>query len=253
MKDDKGIRRNRFLKWLMFAPFIFCTGWVLFFSWTFFHLYMYNKEIKNLEQCNKEREEWERKHYPVQTKTRAEMELEKPEIAKMNSPENLTDDEKWDMYKLKKIYNQLGVENIIIVKTVCGYFVNNNYEEFNYNKKFEAMQSNYSTLNEYNSKINMAMKRNDFPRFYIDDYEKNYMRIDKLICYRCCRRGFTTDDFVLKSLNIKKKDYDLIIQAFKNVFDIKYKYTIITNELRKKYLIPQEYNGEIIIFKEEEC
>ena len=68
----KGIEKNRFLVWLMFAPFLFLFGLPVLVGWSIIQLCM----------CNEEKKEEKIRQMPIQLR---------PEIIEMNKPENLTE------------------------------------------------------------------------------------------------------------------------------------------------------------------
>lgn len=75
--------KQALLLWIMFAPFIWCTGPVLFIFWCFFcYYYAGRKQVENGETKEQQfnREPWTKE--------------EDPEIVNMNSDVNLSDDER---------------------------------------------------------------------------------------------------------------------------------------------------------------
>lgn len=68
----KGIEKNRFLVWLMFAPFLFLFGLPVLIGWS----------VVQICICNKEKKEEKIRQMPIQLR---------PEIIEMNKPENLTE------------------------------------------------------------------------------------------------------------------------------------------------------------------
>lgn len=68
----KYIEKNRFLVWLMFAPFLFLFGLPVLIGWSVIQVCI----------CNKEKKEEKIRQMPIQLR---------PEIIEMNKPENLTE------------------------------------------------------------------------------------------------------------------------------------------------------------------
>lgn len=73
--------KDSFTTWLMFAPFIFCTGWLFSFGWAFFCF------IKCIDRIDK------LKNDKVLNGKKYDLREDDPKIKKLNQKENLTEED----------------------------------------------------------------------------------------------------------------------------------------------------------------
>lgn len=86
------VKKDSFTTWLMFAPFIFCTGWILSFAWAF---YCFIKCIDRIEKLQKD---------SVLNGKQYDMKKDNYKISKINKIENLTEE---DLKILKQYPNAI--------------------------------------------------------------------------------------------------------------------------------------------------